>query len=102
MNFLDLFRHGDALTQGVAILLLLMSVSSWVVILWKAWMLRRARRDVARSTAAFWQARSVADARQKVSAFDRDALVLPLVLATAEQSPGSLAAAGDKAQQLTR
>lgn len=102
MNFLDLFRHGDALTQGVAILLLLMSVSSWVVILWKAWMLQRARRDVARSTAAFWQARSVADARQKVSAFDRDALVLPLVLATADQSPGSLAAAGDKAQQLTR
>jgi biopolymer transport protein ExbB len=102
MNFTDLFRHGDALTQGVAVLLLLMSVSSWVVILWKAWMLQRARRDVARSTAAFWQARSVGDARQKVTAFDRDALVLPLVQATAEQAPGSLAAAGDKAQQLTR
>jgi biopolymer transport protein ExbB len=53
MNFLDLFRHGDALTQGVAILLLLMSVASWVVILWKAWLLRRAASDVGRSTAAF-------------------------------------------------
>jgi biopolymer transport protein ExbB len=102
MSLLELFSQADTVTRLVAALLLAMSVASWVVILWKAWMLRRARRDVARSTAAFWQARSVADARQKVSAFDRDALVLPLVLATAEQSPGSLAAAGDKAQQLTR
>ena len=43
MSLIDLFRQGDALTQVVAVLLLAMSVSSWVVILWKAWMLRRAR-----------------------------------------------------------
>jgi biopolymer transport protein ExbB len=102
MSFKDLFRQGDAVTQVVAILLLLMSVSSWVVILWKTWMLQRARTDVARSTAAFWQAASVADARQKVAAFDREQLVLPLILSTDEQRPGSLAAAGDKSQQLTR
>ena len=62
MSFLDLFRQGDAVTQVVAVLLLAMSVSSWVVILWKAWMLHRAGSDVARSTAAFWQAGSVAEA----------------------------------------
>ncbi|MBE7366857.1 MotA/TolQ/ExbB proton channel family protein [Ramlibacter sp. HM2] len=79
-----------------------MSVSSWVVILWKAWLLQRAGRDVARSTAAFWQSASVAEARQKVAAFDREALVLPLMAATEAQAPGSLAAAGDRSQQLTR
>ena len=102
MSFMDLFRQGDAITQVVAILLLAMSVSSWVVILWKAWLLRRATADVARSTAAFWQAGSVAEAHQKVAAFDREALVLPLLSATEAQAPGSLAAAGEKSQQLTR
>ena len=102
MSFLDLFRQGDAVTQVVAVLLLAMSVSSWVVILWKGWMLRRAGVDVARSTAAFWQAGSVHEGRDKVAAFDRDALVLPLITATEVQAPGSLAAAGDKSQQLTR
>ena len=102
MSFLDLFRQGDAVTQVVAVLLLAMSVSSWVVILWKAWMLHRAGSDVTRSTAAFWQAGSVHEGRQKVAAFDRDALVLPLIAATEVQAPGSLAAAGDKSQQLTR
>lgn len=102
MSFTDLFRQGDAVTQVVAILLLAMSVASWVVILWKAWLLHRASGDVARSTAAFWQAASVAEARQKVAAFDREALVLPLITATEEKAPGSLAAAGDRSQQLTR
>ncbi|GAB3765979.1 MotA/TolQ/ExbB proton channel family protein [Ramlibacter monticola] len=102
MSFLDLFRQGDAVTQVVAVLLLAMSVSSWVVILWKGWMLRRAGVDVARSTTAFWQAGSVHEGRDKVAAFDRDALVLPLIAATEVQGAGSLAAAGDKSQQLTR
>jgi biopolymer transport protein ExbB len=102
MSFPDLFRQGDAVTRLVAILLLAMSVASWVVILWKAWMLRRATGDVARSTAAFWQSATLAEARQKVGAFDREALVLPLITATQAQATGSLAAAGDKSQQLTR
>jgi biopolymer transport protein ExbB len=99
---MDLFRQGDAVTQLVAVLLLAMSVSSWVVILWKAWMLQRASSDVGRSTAAFWQADSVGEGRQKVAAFDREALVLPLIAATETRAQGSLAAAGDKSQQLTR
>jgi biopolymer transport protein ExbB len=102
MSFMDLFRQGDAITQVVAILLLAMSVSSWVVILWKAWLLRRAGGDVARSTAAFWQSANLEEARQKIAAFDREALVLPLLAATDTHAPGSLAAAGDKSQQLTR
>ena len=102
MSFTDLFRQGDAVTQVVAILLLAMSVSSWVVILWKGWLLHRAAGDVTRSTAAFWQSGSIDDAQQKVGAFDREQLVLPLIAATRQQMPGSLAASADKSQQLTR
>jgi biopolymer transport protein ExbB len=102
MNLLQLFQEGDAVTRLVAALLLAMSVASWVIILWKSWLLRRATRDVGRSTAAFWQAPSVEAARQQVGAFDREALVLPLIAAGQAQAPGSLGAAGDSSQQLTR
>ena len=102
MSLPDIFRQGDGVTRLVAILLLAMSVASWVVILWKSWLLHRASSDVTRSTSAFWQAASVGEAREKVRAFDREALVLPLITATEAQAPGSLATAGDRSQQLTR
>lgn len=102
MSALEFFLQGDALTQGVALLLLAMSVSCWVVILYKAWLLQRASRDVTRSVAAFWQSRSALEALQKLKAFDREALVTPLLLATKIQADETLAGAGDKAQQLTR
>jgi biopolymer transport protein ExbB len=102
MNLAQLFWQGDALARGVALLLLAMSVASWVVILWKTWLLRRASRDIARCVAAFWQSGSVAEAVQKVGAFDRESLVLPLVQATRLETGQTLASAGDRAQQLTR
>lgn len=102
MSALEFFLQGDALTQGVALLLLAMSVSCWVVILYKAWLLQRASRDVTRSVAAFWQSRSALEALQKLKAFDREALVTPLLLATKIQADETLAGTGDKAQQLTR
>ena len=55
MNFLSLITQGGAVSVIVAVVLLLMSIASWVVILWKAWLFKRAVGDVARSTAAFWQ-----------------------------------------------
>jgi biopolymer transport protein ExbB len=102
MDFFSLMTQGGIVSQLVAVLLLGMSVASWVVILWKTWLLRRAGGDVARSTAAFWQSASVEQAREKVAAFDREALVLPLIAATALPAGGTLATAGDKSQQLTR
>ena len=102
MNLLALITQGDAVTGLVAALLLLMSVASWVVIVWKAWLLKRAVGDVARSTAVFWQSASVEEAQPKVAAFDREALVLPLIAATRLQAGGTLASAGDRSQQLTR
>jgi biopolymer transport protein ExbB len=102
MNLQQVFAQSDAIGKAVALLLLLMSIASWVVIVWKAWMLRRAGGDVVRSVAAFWQAPSVDDAAARVGGFDRGALVLPLIQATQAPAGGTLAAAGDRAQQLTR
>ena len=102
MSLLALITQGGLVSQLVAVLLLLMSVASWVIILWKTWLLQRAQGDVARSTAAFWQSPSVENACDKVAAFDREALVLPLIVATQTSARGTLATAGDKAAQLTR
>jgi biopolymer transport protein ExbB len=102
MDFFSLMTQGGIVSQLVAVLLLAMSVASWVVILWKAWLLQRATGDVARGTAAFWQSASIEQAREKVAAFDREALVLPLIAATDIQAGNTLATAGDKSQQLTR
>ena len=106
MGLLHWLRQGDVVAQATALLLLAMSVASWVVILWKAWLLRRATGDVARSTAAFWQAASVADAERNIKAFDRSALILPLLAAIKSGAngawSGSLAGVADRSQQLTR
>jgi biopolymer transport protein ExbB len=102
MNVLQLFSQGDGVSKLVTLLLLVMSIASWVVIFWKSWLLHRAGGDVARSTAVFWQSASVADAQHKVQAFDREALVLPLIVATKTEAGGTLATAGDRSQQLTR
>jgi biopolymer transport protein ExbB len=102
MNFMSLMTQGGAVSVMVAVLLLLMSIASWVVILWKAWLLQRAVGDVARSTAAFWQSASIQEAIEKVTAFDREALLLPLIAASQMPAGHTLATRGDKSQQLTR
>ncbi|MBX9935230.1 MAG: MotA/TolQ/ExbB proton channel family protein [Burkholderiaceae bacterium] len=107
MDALYWLHQGDAVTQATAVVLLAMSVASWVVIVWKSWLMQRAQRDVARGVAAFWQAPSWPVARQQIATLDREALVLPLVEAAdalAQPPDGSitLAQAGSASQQLTR
>jgi biopolymer transport protein ExbB len=105
MSVWETILQGDAVSRGVALLLLAMSVSSWVVIFWKGWLLRRAAVDVQVSTALFWQATHLDDAQRQLGSQDQRRLVLPLVQAalTIERAvPNTLAAAGDRSQQLTR
>jgi biopolymer transport protein ExbB len=102
MNLVQLFLQGDGVSRAVTLLLLAMSVSSWVVIVWKSWLLHRATGDVMRSVAAFWQSVSVDEALVKLKAFDALGLVSPLVSATQLKPNGTLATAGDRSQQLTR
>jgi biopolymer transport protein ExbB len=104
-GLLQTLAQADALGRAVALLLLAMSVASWVVILWKVWLLRRATIDLNLSTAAFWQATDLDDAQARLRSFDPQQLVLPLLQAARSldgAAPHTLAAAGDRAQQLTR
>lgn len=99
------WQQGDGVSRGVALLLLVMSVASWVVILWKSWLLRRAGAGLARAVRSFWGAADLDQARQTLARSDRLQLVLPLVSAAQALPPsgdGTLAAAGDRSQQLTR
>jgi len=102
VSWLESVWHGDALTQMLAALLLALSVSCWVVIVWKWRLLRRVQTDVSRSTAAFWQAPDFEQATQQVAHFDRDGCVSPLLAATLLPLGGTLGAAGDRTSQLTR
>jgi biopolymer transport protein ExbB len=97
------WSEGDAITQAVALLLLAMSVSAWVVIFWKAWLLRRARKDIARAVPAFWAAPDLDTGRTQLAAFDRERIVAPLLeAATQTATPRTLEASGQLASQLTR
>ncbi|MBW0169761.1 MAG: MotA/TolQ/ExbB proton channel family protein [Hydrogenophaga sp.] len=104
-GLLSTLAQADALGRAVALLLLAMSVASWVVIVWKGWLLRRAVADLSLSTAAFWQAADLTDAQARLQRFDPQQLVLPLLQAARgldNAAPHTLAAAGDRSQQLTR
>ncbi len=111
MDLLHWWRQGDAVTQGTALALLAMSVSSWVVICWKAWLLRHARRDVQRSAARLL-AGAIACRRAAAPAAFRPRCPRPALVVAIESvaddaggspSPGAtLATRGSRSQQLTR
>ena len=89
--------------RSVATLLLLMSVSAWVVILWKAWLLRRVRSDMQRAVVAFWAAPGLDAGREQLKTFDREQVLVPLLsAAVAAPAAGTLEAKGHVDSQLTR
>ena len=97
------WMQGDVVTRGVAALLLLMSVSAWVVILWKGWLLGRVRRDIERAVPAFWAAPTIEAGREQLAAFDRERTLGPLLAAAVAAPPdGTLEARGHADSQLTR
>ena len=97
------WSEADAVGRAVALLLLLMSVTAWVLILWKGWLLRRAAKDIARAVPAFWDAGSVDDGRSRLAAMDRERVLLPLLdAATTQPAAGTLEASGHIDSQLTR
>jgi len=93
----------DGVGRAVALLLLAMSVSAWVLILWKGWVLRRAAGDIARAVPAFWDAATVDEGRSRLAALDRESVLLPLLDAAAAQPlAGTLETSGQLESQLTR
>jgi biopolymer transport protein ExbB len=75
--------QGDALSTAVVLVLLGMSVLSWVVILWKLWLLRLAGQSVDTAVGVFWAAPDWHTAETQVRHTDRAGLVGPLVAAAA-------------------
>jgi biopolymer transport protein ExbB len=102
MDFFATIFEGDALSITLALALLAMSVASWTVIFYKAWLLRRVSADVAHGKAAFWQARDVQQGIQALVAVDRAAVLLPLAQANLQLMPNTLGAQGDVSAQRTR
>ncbi|NZD47073.1 MotA/TolQ/ExbB proton channel family protein [Sphaerotilus sulfidivorans] len=80
-----------------------MSVSAWVVILWKAWVLTRVRADLARAVPAFWAAPDLQAGRERLATLDRERVLLP-ALEAALQRPeaGTLDAGSEDESRLTR
>ena len=97
------WAEGDAIGRTVVALLLAMSVSAWVLIGWKGWILQRARRDIARAVPAFWAADTLAAGRTRLVALDREQVLVPLLLASiAVDAAGTLASRATRTSQLTR
>jgi biopolymer transport protein ExbB len=102
-GFAQVWAQGDLISRGVALVLLLMSVSAWVLIFWKGWVLTRAKRDLAQAVPAFWAAPDLALARGRLQALDREGVAVPLLDAALQQpADGTLEAAGQAESQLTR
>jgi biopolymer transport protein ExbB len=97
------WNGSDTVGRAVTLLLLAMSVSAWVTILWKFWVLQRARHDVARAVPAFWAAPGLDEGRERLAALDREQVLLPLLdAATATPQPGTLDSGAHLDSQLTR
>jgi biopolymer transport protein ExbB len=97
------WQQGDAITRSVAVLLLLMSISAWVVIFWKGWLLRRVRVDIERAVPAFWGASDLSSGRERLVALDREGVLEPLLSAAmAAPNANTLEARGHVDSQLTR
>ena len=99
----DFWSQSDAIGRAVALILLGLSVTTWVTILWRGWLLRRTRRDIGLAVAAFWQAPDLGDARQRLLTLDREQVLVGVVdAALANPTLGTLASQSDGASQRTR
>ncbi len=97
------WEQGDLITRAVALLLLAMSVSAWVTIFWKGWLLRRARIGIERAVPAFWSAPTLDEGRAQLAMFDREGVLQPLLAAAMESADArALEGQGQLQSQLTR
>ena len=102
MSMWSLLTQGDALLRLLSLVLLAMSVFSWMVILYKAVLLHVAQRDLSLCQACLLQAPDWAQAQAQWLASDRWQL-FPALMAAVQASPtGALAASAAFEDQLTR
>ena len=92
----------DALSIFLGLVLMMMSVASWTVIVYKAWFLRCVATDIAKGKAVFWQAKDMAQAVGSLHSVDRHSVLLPMSQAQQQLLPHTLGAQGDVHAQRTR
>lgn len=102
MDFLHYLSQADAVARSVAVVMLLMSITSWVVIVMKFWALRSARRTIPKSIGAFWQNPSLDEAKAAAQAFDTHQWLAPLLALVDQQDASSTHDAGQRNARLTR
>ena len=96
-------EQSDTVGRGVALLMLLMSIGSWALIIWKTLVLRRTLQDLQRAIPAFWDAASLNEGRARLGGLDREGVLTRLVDAARQTSAGaSLATQGSAESQYTR
>ena len=90
MNLATLWAQSDGLGRGVMLLLLAMSVLTWMVIVYKAWLLARARRSIEGGLAGYWRAADSSGAEQALQQADRLHVLWPLhgALGALPEQPG--------------
>ncbi len=103
---LHYLESGDAVTHGVAYLLLAMSVASWCFLVAKCWILVRAKRQGPRAMALFWQAPTLSDAVLAIRGADKERVFTPLAEAALEagqaHAPNALLARVELSERVTR
>jgi len=92
----------DALSIFLGLVLMMMSVASWTVIVYKTWFLRCVATDIAQGKAVFWQAKDMTQAIGSLQSVDRHLVLLPLAQAQQQLLPHTLGAQGDVHAQRTR
>ena len=99
-------QAGDALTHGVAYLLLAMSIASWCFLIVKGWMFTRAKRQGPRAIALFWQSATLSEGVLALRGADRERVFAPLAeaaLAAAEvQAPSAMLARVERGERVLR
>jgi biopolymer transport protein ExbB len=101
MNWHTMMWQSDGVSVAVSLLLLLMSVSSWFIIVYKSWLLHRSIQQLLACKALFWQAGDWAQARSHWLAVDTQAMFMPLLDAITHPAQG-LSSQVAVSDQLTR
>ncbi len=95
-------ENADFVSITVALVLLLMSITSWVVIIVKSWLLIQAKKQIPQAIAAFWQAPHLESACQASAAFDKKGFLNPLLDTVKNTAPDRLSLELPIAARVTR
>jgi biopolymer transport protein ExbB len=99
-------QTSDAITHGVAYVLLAMSIASWCFLIVKSWILTRAKRQSTRAIALFWQAPTLSEGVAALKRADRERVFAPLAEAALHASevdiPGALLARVERGERVLR